>query len=156
MGSEGRGASPAVVSPGALAAAVAAFGRRGRLETRLHRALAAAMAAAPEPVGHGLAEEGRATAISDQNQISLGEFLRRRRRELKLSLRAAAELTGLSNPLISQIENGRVVSPSLQTIGQLALAYELAIFGLERLSRGLPYTGHPATCPACGRDIDHG
>jgi transcriptional regulator with XRE-family HTH domain len=56
---------------------------------------------------------------------SLGDYLRQQRLAAKLSLRQAAELAGVSNPYLSQIERG-LRRPSAQVLQQLAKALRIS------------------------------
>jgi transcriptional regulator with XRE-family HTH domain len=55
----------------------------------------------------------------------LGEFIRDRRRDARLSLRRLSELAGISNPYLSQIERG-LRKPSADILQQLAHALHLS------------------------------
>lgn len=50
---------------------------------------------------------------------SLGEFLKEQRRSAQMTLRQLADLTGVSNPYLSQIERG-LRRPSAEVLQQLA------------------------------------
>lgn len=52
--------------------------------------------------------------------MTLAALLKTRRERAGLSLRALAHESGVSNPLISQIENGLVLNPGIQTVKKLA------------------------------------
>jgi transcriptional regulator with XRE-family HTH domain len=56
---------------------------------------------------------------------SLGEYLRDQRRNAELTLRQLAEQTGLSNPYLSQIENG-LRRPSAEVLQRLAAALRVS------------------------------
>lgn len=56
---------------------------------------------------------------------SLGDYLREQRRQARLSLRQLAELTGVSNPYLSQIERG-LRKPSAEVLQQLAKALRIS------------------------------
>lgn len=56
---------------------------------------------------------------------SLGEYLRQQREAAHLSLRQLAELAGVSNPYLSQIERG-LRRPSAQVLQQLAKALRIS------------------------------
>jgi transcriptional regulator with XRE-family HTH domain len=56
---------------------------------------------------------------------SLGEYLREQRRNAELSLRQLAELAGVSNPYLSQIERG-LRKPSAEVLQQLAKALRVS------------------------------
>ena len=50
----------------------------------------------------------------------LGTTIRRMRKEKKLTIRKLAELSGVSHPYLSQLENGRNDNPSPAIIGKIA------------------------------------
>lgn len=52
----------------------------------------------------------------------IGTRLRARRLELRMTLRELEESSGVSNPLISQIETGHVENPGVNTVAKLARA----------------------------------
>ena len=56
---------------------------------------------------------------------SLGDFIAGQRRSAQLSLRQLAELTGISNPYLSQIERG-LRKPSAEVLQQLAKALRVS------------------------------
>ena len=56
---------------------------------------------------------------------SLGEFIAGQRRSAQLSLRQLAELTGISNPYLSQIERG-LRKPSADILQQIAKALKIS------------------------------
>lgn len=56
---------------------------------------------------------------------SLGDYLREQRQSAKLSLRQLAELAGVSNPYLSQIERG-LKRPSAEILQQLAKGLEVS------------------------------
>jgi transcriptional regulator with XRE-family HTH domain len=66
------------------------------------------------------------------NVKELGEYVRRRREEKKLSLRAVATDTGVSASTLSRIENG-IGTPDAATLGRLAAWLGMP---LERLMSG--------------------
>jgi transcriptional regulator with XRE-family HTH domain len=55
---------------------------------------------------------------------SLGDIIRRQRELRRLTLRTLAELTGVSNPYLSQIERG-LRAPSEQVVSAIARTLEL-------------------------------
>ena len=85
----------------------------------------------------------------------LGAWLKARREMLGFSLRDVERITEgkVSNAYLSQIENGRVESPSAIILHRLAAAYGLD-FGetLERAGDPTPPT-RPEICPTCGQAI---
>jgi transcriptional regulator with XRE-family HTH domain len=56
---------------------------------------------------------------------SLGDYLREQRQSAKLSLRQLADLAGISNPYLSQIERG-LKRPSAEILQQLAKGLEVS------------------------------
>jgi transcriptional regulator with XRE-family HTH domain len=56
---------------------------------------------------------------------SLGEFIRRRRELHELSMRQMAEMAGISNPYLSQIERG-LREPSERVMDAIARSLELS------------------------------
>jgi len=59
--------------------------------------------------------------------ISLGEFLKKARTDLGLSLREVEEKSGVSNAYISMIESGKRLDPHPNILRKLAKAYHLDI-----------------------------
>jgi transcriptional regulator with XRE-family HTH domain len=57
--------------------------------------------------------------VSDKSASSLGEFIRRQRELSEVSMRQFAELVGISNPYLSQIERG-LRAPSEQVLQSIA------------------------------------
>jgi transcriptional regulator with XRE-family HTH domain len=70
-------------------------------------------------------------------QNKTGEFLKKRREELNLTLRDVQDKTGISNAYLSQIENGKVVQPTPSTLEKLAKCYDVPYHRLMDLA------GHP-------------
>lgn len=59
--------------------------------------------------------------------MNIGERIRKRRKEQKLSLRELGELTNVSASFLSQVENDQV-SPSLNSLQSIATALEVPMF----------------------------
>ncbi len=75
---------------------------------------------------------------------SLGDYLREQRQLAKLSLRQLAELAGVSNPYLSQIERG-LKRPSAEILQQLAKGLEVSAESLYVRAGILDERhGHPA------------
>jgi transcriptional regulator with XRE-family HTH domain len=75
---------------------------------------------------------------------SLGDYLREQRQSAKLSLRQLAELAGISNPYLSQIERG-LKKPSAEILQQLAKGLEVSSESLYVRAGILDERhGHPA------------
>ena len=55
----------------------------------------------------------------------LGEYIREQRRQAELSMRKLADLAGVSNPYLSQIERG-LKRPSAEILQQIARALEVS------------------------------
>jgi len=62
---------------------------------------------------------------ADANPLDLGVFIREQRRIAELSVRRLAELAGVSNPYLSQIERG-LRKPSADILQQIAKALEIS------------------------------
>jgi len=60
-----------------------------------------------------------ATVDDERGLRALGAFIREQRRQARLSMRGLAELAGVSNPYLSQIERG-LRKPSADILQQLA------------------------------------
>lgn len=60
------------------------------------------------------------------NKTEFGEFLAAARRRKGLTLRAVEEATGISNPYLSQLENGRIKQPSPVVLHKLSKTYEIS------------------------------
>jgi len=67
----------------------------------------------------------------------LGNTLRHVRRRKNLTLRAVQEITGISNAYLSQVETGKIISPSPNVLFKLAKLYGTSY---EQL---LSLAGHP-------------
>jgi transcriptional regulator with XRE-family HTH domain len=63
--------------------------------------------------------------MSDKQASSLGEFIRRQRELSEVSMRQFAELAGISNPYLSQIERG-LRAPSEQVLKSIADVLEVS------------------------------
>jgi transcriptional regulator with XRE-family HTH domain len=68
---------------------------------------------------------------------TLGEYLKRTRKEKGLTLRTVEEKTGISNPYLSQVENGKISSPSPTVLRKLADVYKISYSRLMDLA-GFP------------------
>lgn len=76
----------------------------------------------------------------------LGKTLTAARERKSLSLRDVERHTGLSNAYLSQIENGKIASPSPKVLHKLAAVYELPYPSLMSLA------GYPAGETAEGEE----
>jgi transcriptional regulator with XRE-family HTH domain len=63
--------------------------------------------------------------VADKRTSSLGEFIRRQRQLTDVSMRQFAELAGISNPYLSQIERG-LRAPSAQVLQAIADALQVS------------------------------
>jgi transcriptional regulator with XRE-family HTH domain len=63
--------------------------------------------------------------VSDKRASPLGEFIRRQRELSELSMRQFAEVVGISNPYLSQIERG-LRAPSEQVVQSIADALQVS------------------------------
>ncbi len=61
----------------------------------------------------------------EQRLEELGEFIREQRRRGEMSIRSLSELSGISNPYLSQIERG-LRKPSADILQQLAAALKIS------------------------------
>jgi|SRR6478735_3822700 transcriptional regulator with XRE-family HTH domain len=61
----------------------------------------------------------------DRAPVSLGDLIRRQRELADLSMRQLADMAGISNPYLSQIERG-LRAPSDQVLGALADSLQLS------------------------------
>jgi transcriptional regulator with XRE-family HTH domain len=63
--------------------------------------------------------------VADRNPSPLGEFIRRNRELSEYSMRQFAELAGISNPYLSQIERG-LRAPSEQVVASIAQVLQMS------------------------------
>lgn len=75
---------------------------------------------------------------------TLGKYLKRLRKEKKLTLRAVEEKTRISNAYLSQVENGKIARPSPSFLHKLAECYDASYERLMRLA------GHPLPTTSTG------
>lgn len=75
--------------------------------------------------------------------LTLGQYLGSIRLDRKMSLRQVEEATNkeVSNAYISQLENGRITSPSPSVLHTLAETYEIDYITLMELAGYLPAKG---------------
>lgn len=76
-------------------------------------------------------------AVTDdiERQIHVGPRVRALREAMDLSLRDLAERSGVSAPMLSQVERGET-SPTLQVAGRIAAGLDLRLSQLLRLDEG--------------------
>ncbi len=76
-------------------------------------------------------------AVADdiERQIHVGPRVRALREAMDLSLRDLAERSGVSAPMLSQVERGET-SPTLQVAGRIAAGLDLRLSQLLRLDEG--------------------
>ena len=65
---------------------------------------------------------------------SLGKYLARTRKESQLSLRAVEAEAGVSNAYLSQLETGKIKTPSPSVLHALALRYDVSYAYLMQLA----------------------
>lgn len=90
---------------------------------------------------------------------TFGKYLKRVRRERRLSLRAVEKITGgkVSNGYLSQIEGGQIEVPGVLILHRLAGAYAIDFADLcERACVGHTKPVPPPTCPTCGHPLFEG
>jgi transcriptional regulator with XRE-family HTH domain len=63
--------------------------------------------------------------VADRTSSALGDFIRRQRELSEVSMRQFADLVGISNPYLSQIERG-LRAPSEQVVHAIADALKLS------------------------------
>ena len=68
---------------------------------------------------------------------ALGRYLKRIRKERKLTLRAVEEKIGISNAYLSQVESSKIVRPSPSVLHKIAQCYDVSYEHLMQLA------GHP-------------
>jgi HTH-type transcriptional regulator, competence development regulator len=68
----------------------------------------------------------KGTGEIDLGAMALGDQLRFAREKAGLTLREVESRTGLSNPVISQYENGKVKQPSFQAVMKLCEVYGIS------------------------------
>lgn len=64
----------------------------------------------------------------------LGSYLARARKDRGLSLRAVESASGVSNAYLSQLETGKIKTPSPTVLHSLALRYDVAYWQLMQLA----------------------
>jgi XRE family transcriptional regulator, regulator of sulfur utilization len=82
---------------------------------------------------------------------TIGPRLRALREGMDLSLRELAERTGVSAPMLSQVERGET-SPTLATAHRIAAGLDLSLSQLLRLDEGPPVSVVRARDPKPGRE----
>jgi transcriptional regulator with XRE-family HTH domain len=75
------------------------------------------------------------TAVDPTSAAAIGSRVRALREAMDLSLRDLAERSGVSAPMLSQVERGET-SPTLQVAGRIATGLELRLSQLLRLDEG--------------------
>ena len=86
----------------------------------------------------------RRTGSFGEQLGSVGEFIADRRRAAELTLRQLAELTGVSNPYLSQIERG-LRRPSADVLQQLSKALRVSAESLYVRAGILDPDDHPSS-----------
>jgi transcriptional regulator with XRE-family HTH domain len=93
--------------------------------------------------------------VESESESPLGAFIRQQRELQALSVRRLAELAGISNPYLSQIERG-LREPSEQVLEALAEQLELSAETLRahdaRSRDGMDDTAEPAVVTAIRED----
>lgn len=79
----------------------------------------------------------------DEALVDVGAFIKQRREDARLSIRRLAELAGVSNPYLSQIERG-VRRPSAEILQQVADALRISVESLY-VRAGLLRADHETT-----------
>jgi transcriptional regulator with XRE-family HTH domain len=81
----------------------------------------------------------------------LGEFIRRQRELQELSMRQLADLVGISNPYLSQIEHG-LREPSEKVLDAIAENLHVSADALHEHGGRRPEAGEPAVVAAIRAD----
>jgi transcriptional regulator with XRE-family HTH domain len=87
--------------------------------------------------------------MADRRAASLGEIIRQQRELAELSMRQFAELAGISNPYLSQIERG-LRAPSQAVLDQIARTLKVSADALYEQAGFAP----PGTEPEAGGVLD--
>jgi transcriptional regulator with XRE-family HTH domain len=87
----------------------------------------------------------------DDHDSPLGAFIRRQRELQDLSLRQLANLSGISNPYLSQIERG-LRAPSERVLEAIAQQLELSAEVLHEHAGGAQEEGEPEVLAAIRAD----
>jgi transcriptional regulator with XRE-family HTH domain len=80
--------------------------------------------------------------MASRSSAALGEIIRRQREVTEMSMRQFAELAGISNPYLSQIERG-LRAPSEQVLGAIADALEVSADALYKQAGMTPPGAEP-------------
>ena len=64
----------------------------------------------------------------------LGDFLKKKREELSLTLRQVEEITSVSNAYLSQLENNKITKPSPTILKKLSQVYDASYHRLMTIS----------------------
>jgi transcriptional regulator with XRE-family HTH domain len=78
----------------------------------------------------------------DKRLADVGELIKSQREVARMSVRRLAELAGVSNPYLSQIERG-LRKPSADILQQIAKALQISAESLYERAGFLPPTGKP-------------
>jgi len=78
----------------------------------------------------------------DKRLADVGELIKSQREIAKMSVRKLAELAGVSNPYLSQIERG-LRTPSAEILQQIARALQISAESLYERAGFLPPTDKP-------------
>jgi len=93
--------------------------------------------------------------VADEDESSFGEYIRRQRELQELTMRQLADLVGISNPYLSQIERG-LREPSERVLEAIADNLEMSADTLKRHRPRRPDEGdeEPAVVAAIRADKD--
>jgi transcriptional regulator with XRE-family HTH domain len=78
--------------------------------------------------------------VAEERESSFGEYIRRQRELQELTMRQLADLVGISNPYLSQIERG-LREPSERVVEAIADNLEMSAESLKRHRRRSAETG---------------
>jgi transcriptional regulator with XRE-family HTH domain len=86
--------------------------------------------------------------MANRSAAALGEIIRQQRELAEMSMRQFAQLAGISNPYLSQIERG-LRAPSQQVLDGIASALKMSADALYEQA-GMPVPGEEGDAPANG------
>jgi transcriptional regulator with XRE-family HTH domain len=90
-------------------------------------------------------------ATGAEHRLSLGEIIRRQREVAEVPMRQLAAMTGISNPYLSQIENG-LREPSAKVLTALAEALQVSVDDLQEAAKAAREDDSKAVLAAVAAD----
>ena len=89
--------------------------------------------------------------MTEGKHLDVGRFIRDQREKANISVRKLAELAGISNPYLSQVERG-VRKPSAEILKRLSRALEISANTLYREAGLIDETVSPSVLDAVDND----